>query len=408
MTHEKRIGISAALLASCASFVVTGHSALAWDAEMHTSIVDAALALSPAAEARLPPEFRDAFYRELREADYTDKNCRYHASLTGDRDAAAQAEKVYLELTNPSRPLKPYPRAQAVGRYLHYVADAVVPTALKLENGPNRLPTFFENRNLVLFRERQELALPLARALRASAAGISWGSNEQAASSMIYRLVVNVTVDAMLLLPLRSAGEKVDEGNPVIFIVNRMDNGLAAKRVDGWVGHTTSQLTDIAGPYQWVTTGTTTSTTWSYEAHGGGESAKKASLMEQPGVQIAEMNVRQTASGSTIRALLFNNAEHCASDVLLKMGTWKWAMPEKMPPGSLRMVEVELPANLSARKLTSAYSTEQCSGTLDTSKFLSTKRRLVIGNTGAPPRFQGVAAEINLSQPRGTSKALVR
>ena len=403
-------------IALVATLVLSGRSALAWDREMHTSIVDAALALSPAAEARLPLEFRDAFYRELREADALDKDCRYHPSSTGDRDAAAQAEKAYLELTNPGRVLKPYARAQVIGRYLHYVADAVVPTALKGENVPNRLPNFFENRNLLLFRERQELAAPIARALRARAVGVSWGSNEQAASSMIYRLVVNVTADALMLLPLRSPGEKVDEGSPVIFIVNRMDNGLAAKKTSGSVGHTTTRMSDIGGPYQWytygggsnITSGSTTTTSWSYESHGGGESSKKSNLMEQPGVQIAEMNVRQTDRGSTIRALLFNNSEHCASDVVLKMGTWKWVMPERMPARALRMVEVDLPKDLNERKLTSSYKTEQCAGALETGNFLSSDRRLVIGNTGAAPRFQGVAVEVNLSQPRGTSKALIQ
>ena len=177
--------------------LLSARSARAWDREMHTSIVDAAMALSPAAEARIPLEFRDAFYKELREADYLDKDCRYHASATGDRDAAAMAEKAYLELTNPARPLKPYGRAQAIGRYLHYVADAVVPTALKVENGPNRLPNFFENRNLLLFRERQDLKPPLSLALRTRAKEVSWGSNEMAASSMIYRLVVNVHVGSV-------------------------------------------------------------------------------------------------------------------------------------------------------------------------------------------------------------------
>ncbi|MEO6324414.1 MAG: hypothetical protein ABIT01_06980 [Thermoanaerobaculia bacterium] len=411
MSHLQRTFRPGAALVVSFLCLLAPRGAWAWERDMHVSIVEAALQLSPAAEARIPNEYRDAFYHELGEADFLDKDCRYHASLTGNRDAAALAEKVLAEITNPARPLKPYPRAQALGRYAHYVADSIVPSALKGENVPNKLPNFFANRNFVLYREARPLTMPISVSLRERATGVLWPSNQDAGSSMIFRLAVNTMIEAFMLLPPRPGTETVADVSPVIFVVNRMDNGLAAKRTEGYVKTAkTTQMDSLSmGPYQWVTTGSRTTYSWSYEAHGGGESSKKSNIMEQSGVQIVEMNVHQKAEGSTLRVLLFNNADNCAANVSLKMGTaWKWALPEVMPPRALRMIEVELPESLASRRLTSSYTTEQCAGKIDTQAFLMTNRRLVVGNTGTPPRFLGVTPEISLSETKGTSRPVVQ
>jgi hypothetical protein len=74
-----------------------------------------------------------------------------------------------------------------------------------------------------------------------------------------------------------------------------------------------------------------------------------------------------------------------------------------MPPGALRPVEVALPETLVSRRLTSGSNTDACGGALAPEKFISSQKRFVVGNTGAPPRFEGVAEEIALSAPAGRS-----
>lgn len=377
-------------------------SAFAWDKEIHRSIAEAAVRFSSAAEARLPIGYREAFYKEASEADYLDRECRYHASVKGDRDSASEAEKIYLQLLDPKKIERPYARAQAIGRYLHYLTDAVVPASMKQGESTKTL-NYFANKNFVLFRDRQPLSVPLAGALRARALAAAWGDSEEAGRAMFFRNVVNLAVDALCLLPPRPEGSPADV-SPVIFIVNRMDNGVAAQHRSGWVAKEKEEITGLSSsPYGSITTGTTKSTEYTFEAHGGGESVKKPNMMEISGLQIVEMVVRSNSNPPILRALLFNNSPHCAADVALKIGSWRWPIPETMPPNALRLVEVPLPQSLASRRLTSSSRTDSCGSPPALEKFISTQKRLIVGNTGTPPKFDGVAEEIDLTAPAGRS-----
>ncbi|MEO6324413.1 MAG: hypothetical protein ABIT01_06975 [Thermoanaerobaculia bacterium] len=392
-------GPSALLLA--AALLAPG-PAQAWDKEIHRSIAEAAIQISPEAEARLPLGFRDALLKEAAEADYLDRECRFHASTAPPRDPAAEAEKMYLQLLDPKKIERPYARAQAIGRYLHFVADAVVPASMRQGDTPKTL-NYFANRNFVLFREPQALSMPLSAALRARAASAAWGGTEEAGKTMFFRNVVNLAVDALCLLPLR-APMSPGAVSPVIFIVNRMDNGVAAAKRSGYVVKEREEMTDIpAHGYNNITTGTRTTWEITYEEHGGGASVKKPNMLEISGVQIVEMLLRSSATPPVMRVLLFNNSPHCAADVALKIGTWRWPLPETMPPGALRLVEVALPESLVSRHLTSTSRVDTCAGPQAPGKFVLSDKRLVVGNTGAAPRFVGVAEEIDLSHRPGTS-----
>jgi hypothetical protein len=379
------------------------HPLMAWDKEIHRSIAEAAVKLSPAAEARLPIGFREAFYKEASEADYRDRECRYHASVSGDRDSAAEAEKLYLQLLDPKKIERPYARAQALGRFVHYLTDAVVPDSMKMGDAPKTL-NYFANRNFVLFRERQPLAMPLASALRARAQAAAWGSSEEAGRTIFFRNVVNLAVDALCLLPPRE-GAAPQDVSPTIFIVNRMDNGVAAQHRSGYVVKEKEEMTGLSTSayHPSISTGSTMTYEYTFEAHGGGASVKKPNMMEISGLQIVEMLVRSTSTPPMMRVLLFNNSPNCAADVALKIGRWRWPLPETMPPGALRLVEVALPETMVSRRLTSSSNTDACGGALAPEKFISSQNRFVVGNTGAPPRFEGVAEEIALSAPAGRS-----
>src|SRR5437016_3611737 len=73
-----------ALLAALA-LLVCAAPARAWDPDAHESIVRLALAISPAAEARVGGNW-DAFYNAVREPDPYDKTCHGHPGLPSPRD----------------------------------------------------------------------------------------------------------------------------------------------------------------------------------------------------------------------------------------------------------------------------------------------------------------------------------
>jgi len=102
--------------------------ARAWDPDSHLAIVRGAIALSPAAEARLPVSFREDMFREVAAADLTDKTCAAHRGAQARKEPAREADRLLLALRRPGA--SAYYRAQMLGQYLHFVADCVVPAAI--------------------------------------------------------------------------------------------------------------------------------------------------------------------------------------------------------------------------------------------------------------------------------------
>src|SRR5690349_7486914 len=116
------------ILVAALGLVASG-PALAWDPDAHESIVRLALAISPAAEARVGGNW-DAFYAAVREPDPYDKACHGHPGLPSPRDpstvTAQLLEQVQAGKMIPSAHL----RAQVLGRMAHFAADAAVPYIL--------------------------------------------------------------------------------------------------------------------------------------------------------------------------------------------------------------------------------------------------------------------------------------
>jgi hypothetical protein len=381
------------------SFFGIARPLAAWDRDVHLALVKAAMGISPAAEEHLPLEFRDVLYKELTDPDYIDKECRYHCADTGAKEPALVAEQLLAQIVSPKTVLKPYPRAQLVGRYLHYVADAVAPASLRRENAP-KLLNFFANKDFIFFREkRAPLAAPLSASLRKRAEEMVWANaNAEAAYTAMFRLAVNTLADAMLLLPAREGASAPDQ-SPVWFLVNRMDNGGAGKATEGhYEKGSTTETTTYHSYHGYSYDVTSTWTTWNWDpgSKGGGESFRKLNMLERLGVQLAELSTRQETGRVVLRGLLFNNADLCAEGVGLKAGNWSWSLPGLMPPHSIRYFEAEGPADLLSRRLTNGGKATQCQEKV-APPYVSASRSLVRGNTGSTPNFDYATTPVDLS-----------
>lgn len=384
-----RLGTVLALLAGALP-------AAAWDRDQHVAIVRAAIGISVAAEEHLPLEYRDALYKELAEADFLDKDCRYHPSDTGPKEPALVAEQLLAQILAPKMPMKPYQRAQAVGRYLHYVADAVAPASLRRDNA-TKLLNFFANRDFVFYREhRGPLGAPLSAALRKRAEEMVWANGHlDSTVPAMWRCVVNAVADAILLLPAREGAAGRDEG-PVYFLVNRIDSGTAGKATEGHWAATHEYGTGSFGQWWVDSSGGYNNWSWDPGTRGGGDSFKKANLMERQGVQLVELITRQEKDRVLVRGLFFNNNGLCASGVGLKAGAWSWSPNELLPPQSLLPFETTGPADLLSRRLTVTFRAAACEG--PTAKTaISALNRMVVGNGGDTPRFEYAAEAIDVS-----------
>ncbi len=359
------------------ALVLGSGTALAWDPETHVGLEKAARLVSPAFAARLPLEFKDEFQRELAQPDLMDKICRNHRGKEAKIDAFAEAERQLLELR---KPLRPYPRAQAVARYLHYVADCVVPAGLATGQ-KFQLADFWTNRDFILYRERRPLTEPLAQALRQRAQEAAEAGTGPESYGLVLRLALNTLVDAAMLLPARPEAALEADGGPLVFVVNRADNGYSGMQTDAYVvsefyrqGSCIAQVSYVA------------------ELKSGGEGRKQADLMNRPGVQVAEAVERNGPGGRSWEALLFNNAGTCARKLRATSGSWALAFPDVMPPQSLLRVSAALPPGVSAAAVQLGYEATSCAGETPSAQAL-TGTRLVIGGSGGVPRFESAVRD---------------
>ena len=81
----------AAHLAAALVLVAAAPRAHAWDPDTHASIVRLALAVSPAADARIKDSF-ESFYDAVRAPDPFDKKCKDHTSAAWLPVAGASPE----------------------------------------------------------------------------------------------------------------------------------------------------------------------------------------------------------------------------------------------------------------------------------------------------------------------------
>ncbi len=340
-------------------------AARAWDEATHVSIVRGACRLSPSAESRIRSDHRDAFFEAVAKADQIDPDCRAHRGPNARREAAREAERALAELT--AGPLSRYDRARTFGRFLHYVADCSVPTPMA-EGKYAMLPDFFSNKDFLIFRERQDLGAPLAVSLRQRGGEAQWGEESTGAHAAILRLAINLTIDAMLLLP-QTGGAGVPADPPlVIFLVNRVDNGAFTRdsrlRVPWW-------NPDYSAP--------------NIRSDLGGRAA----------VEVVEWRKRRSEGKAVARALLFNGTSGCATKIVLKTRSWLIPAPQiEMTPQTLRAVELETPPDVELEHLSASWTAGRCSTGGVFPSAIPTADRLMLEANGHPPQFEGAVSHV--------------
>ncbi|KAA0252297.1 MAG: hypothetical protein EDX89_19110 [Acidobacteria bacterium] len=381
-----------------AAAALVARPALGWNQETHRAIALAALHISRAADARVPIEYRDAFLEATAEADPFDRTCLYHRGTRDHKEAAVQAEKMFVALYSPQANANLYMRSKILGQFVHYVADCAVPNAL-ISGGQSSIVNFFGNRNFVLYRSPHPLPRPAGAPAPAVAASPSsapppgksfrellqiygseaqWAEDQEEGYSFTFRLAVNLVADALLLLPPREGKEKAPDAGPAVFVINRMDTGRGGKSYDmmmysvekyqGRSGRTYSVVTDI-----WI-------------LPGGGPAKSVPNLLAKKALQVVEWRKRQEGDVTKIRALLFNNQDECAVEMSVKGAKTGFAIPGSIPPNSLREVEISIPtAFLETEKVQVAGKTGPCSPSPGT---IPASPRVVYANTANPPEFK--------------------
>jgi hypothetical protein len=167
-----------------------------------------------------------------------------------------------------------------------------------------------------------------------------------------------------------------DDG-PVVFLVNRIDNGLASTKSDLYY----YEMTYRSGGIQVQDAGIA-------EIRTGGDGEKKANLMQRQRVQIAEQSVRTRPDGSrSIRALVFNNLAVPACEVALRSESWSVPVSGTLPPGGLRLASFDVPPGVDLRKVSLTSRTADCPAAIAEGAVRSDRRR-VLGCTGSVPSLK--------------------
>lgn len=357
-------------------FLIPPSTAQAWDAEAHKAILEMALLVSPAAASRVPAEYRDELFKEMQSPDSRDTLCRYHRGPLARVDPFGEAERELAFLTQGGASLKPYPRAKAIGRYLHWVSDGVVPAPIA-SGKVCEIMDFWGNKDFIVFRERSPLTAPLSASLKARSEAATWADDGPAAMPAVLRLAVNTTIEALLLLPAIPGAPTVPDDGPVVFLVNRIDNGLASTKSDYYY----YEMRYRSGGFQVQDAGIA-------EIRTGGDGEKKANLMQRQRVQIAEQSVRTRPDGGrSIRALVFNNTSAPVCDVALKSEKWNVPVSGTLPPGGLRLASFDVPPGVDLSTVSLGSRTAECPAAIAEGAVRS-DRRLVLGCTGSVPSLK--------------------
>ena len=342
--------------------------ARAWDDATHVSIVRGAFRLSPSVESRVPVDQRDAFLEAVAKADQIDPDCRNHRGPYAKREAASEAEKALSELNSGT--LSAYRRARTLGRFLHYVADCAVPTPIA-QGKLSVIPDFFSNKDFILFRERRELGTPLSLSLRERGGQAQWGEESIGVHAAVFRLAVNLTIDALLLLQPAPNAEVHADLPLVIFLVNRIDNGAFTPHSQIRIGY------------------------WSPDY-----SAKnlRSDFLNRNSLEVVEWQKRRSGSTAIARALLFNGTRTCATKVVLKTSSWLIPVPQvEMTPQTIRAVELETPPDVTLEQLYASSEAGDC-GKRSIPGAIASDYRLVLDANGSPPQFEGAAMQMPSSK----------
>lgn len=347
-------------------------TAWAWDPETHVSIVKTAFALSPAAQARVPVEFREEFFAEVASPDTFDSICRYHNGPSARVDPCAEAEKVFASLSVPGPARSAYARTKSLGRLLHYVADAAVPDPIA-KGKAYKILDFFARQDFVVVRQPHALSVPLAASLRKAGALAQWPDESPAAHAFVFRHAVNLVADVLLLLPPGGDGRSLPDEGPVIFLLDRLRN------LKGGVNTETHYVTtyDYGRGYGHVEASHSVK-----EVRTGGDTNRVDDLMTRRTFQIVERATRGDETGTTVAVLLFNNSETCQTDVSLRFKSFSAPIEGSVPAGALRAATIHLPQGVPAAGLELFSATASCGTGQAEPGAIPTDRRIVLGLSG--------------------------
>jgi hypothetical protein len=346
--------------------------AQAWDAQTHESIVRLALAVSPAAEARVTGNY-DSFYAAVMEPDAYDRNCHGHPALPPPRDPATVAGQLLEQIqggkTMPSANL----RAQLIGRLLHYVADAAVPDVMAADESMTPA-TFWSQSTFAVFRQSRPLTKPYAEAFRRLGADARWGDENRSAHTYAFRVAVNLVVDTLLAIP--APGSTAADAGPAIFGVDRVDNGMAsADRSTAYSYGYGSNYYSTGGGY-----------TKGYHSTTQTSAAMQKPPTDIEALHLLEWVMHRSGSEVKVRALLFNNDDNCAGQITITDGAWRADVTGGIAPRSVRTLELTTPATVAVERLKPAWRATKCSPPFQAEMGISTAQRAILNAAGRAPR----------------------
>lgn len=259
------------------------------------AIFEAARRISPVLDTRIDPAVRADVVSTVGVADLMDKTCTYHRGTTGRAEAWTVAADRLARLRNPNPVWTPRDRARILGEYLHYVADCAEPPAVIGKTASILL------QDLALYRVKRPLTEPVEEALKARAVEASAAESTHAAVPPAFRDAVNLTIDAILLLPPIEGAKPVEDRGPVVLV-----------------------------PMMSVV------------ERGPGKLEETPRIL-YAGIHVLEWTTRPAASGTVVRAMVQNNLDFCVRHVIFRTGDWVGGLTTSLPQQTLRFLELPGP-----------------------------------------------------------------
>lgn len=359
---------SAAAGALAFAFLVTANPAVSWPPEMHESLVEAAVLISPAARARVPDEYLGSVIRGAKEADGLDGRCLLH------RDPATDAQKMLDFLRRDTKWTNNH--ALGVGRLLHFAADSILTDAL--ERGAQEVQaSLFSTHDFVVFREAAgDLTRPLATSLREAAREARFADDPTGDDALRYRRVVNVLADTLLRLPPLPGVSPAEDGGVGLFVVDTLDTGITGVSVAresmtgiGSRDEGAAEIWDITQP------------TRSFKGR------RRVSAIDNHGIDVIDRACRRDGEDVLSRMTVFNNTALCASQLILSADAWKVEVTLDIPPHAIRLLDVRVPAPVAQGRIKAQFRVSDLCRTKPAVFPLKSYVR-VSGTNGAAPRVR--------------------
>lgn len=360
--------------------ILDGAPALAWPPDMHESLVESALLISPPARARIPDQYLSTVIRGAKDAKESLEEaggCLLH------RDAPGEAQRVLgFLLRNPTWS---HNYALNVGRALHFAADSVVTDAIE-RGGHEVQMALFTGHDFVVFREaRDDRTLPLSTALHNAAKGARFADDPSEDDALRYRTAVNVIADVLLRLPpLPGAPPVVDDGVG-LFVVDTLDTGLSGMHVVKEETKEVGSRVDVFGD-RWINM---EMTLW-YDPSKSFIGKRRSISIDSEGIHIMDRANQKVGEEVVSRMSVFNNTTFCASQLVLSAGKWKLEVPLDIPPRAIRVLDVRIPVARALGRMTSEFRVSDLCRTKP-AVFVLTSYARVSGTNAVAPNVRDAA-----------------